>query len=427
MGGIIIRNGRIVDPGQGVDRTGDVFIKDGRIVASLAGEKDTAVIDAKDMVVSPGFIDLHCHLRDPGFPEKETIATGTRAAARGGFTTVCCMPNTNPALDNPETIDYVKSTARAQGVVRVLPIGCITKKREGKEIADLAAIAKAGAVGFSDDGSPVMNSAIARAALEFTRECGLPCMEHCEDLNLTGKGQMNAGEFAASLGLAGIPAESEEIIVARDIMLAKLTGGWAHICHASTAGSVELIKQAKAKGIHVTCEVTPHHLTLTEDWLRGYDPNAKVSPPLRTGADIDALIEGLHDGTVDVIATDHAPHAEKEKAAGFLQAPSGISIFETALGSLMGLVHCYDLDLPQLINFMTARPARLLGRYGEIGTLQPGALADITIFDPGLDWIVDPGEFASKGKNTPLRGETLRGKVMTTIFEGKIVYQHNAS
>jgi dihydroorotase len=419
---LIIKNGHIVDPGQGTDRTGDIFISNGKIAEPFTEGPDTTVIDADGMVVSPGFIDLHCHLRDPGFPEKETIATGTRAAAKGGFTTICCMPNTRPALDSKETIDYVKSTALLQGVVRVLPIGCITKKREGKELADLAEIVEAGAIGFSDDGSPVMNSAIMRQALEFTRECGLPVMEHCEDINLTGKGQMNEGEFAGSLGLAGIPAESEEIIVARDLMLAKLTGGWLHICHVSTAGSVELIKQAKDGGVRVTCEVTPHHLTLTEEMVLGYDANAKVSPPLRTEKDIQALIQGLEEGIIDIIATDHAPHTEKEKMSGFLTAPSGISVFETALGSLMSLVHNYDLDLMQLINFLTAKPAKLLSRYGELGTLAPGAEADITVFDPNAEWVVDTNEFASKGKNTPLKGSTLRGKVITTIYQGKIVY-----
>jgi len=333
------------------------------------------------------------------------------------------MPNTNPPIDNAATVDYVKSTAASSGVIRVLPIGCITKERDGREIADLAGLAEAGVIGFSDDGSPVMNSAIVRKALEFSRECGRPMMEHCEDTNLTGKGQMNEGRLAERLGLAGIPAASEEIIVARDLALAKLTGGWSHICHVSTAGSVELIKRAKEKGAHVTCEVTPHHLTLTEETVLGCDPDAKVSPPLRTERDIHALIQGLVDGTIDIIATDHAPHAPKEKAAGFLSAPSGISVFETALGSLMSLVHGYDLDLPQIVNFLTARPARLLGRYGELGTLAPGASADITVFDPQADWTVDISEFASKGKNTPLKGSVLRGRVMATIYSGKIVYR----
>lgn len=423
MSDLIIKNGHIIDPGVGTDRAGDLFIRDGKIVEPFKAVPDTEIIDANDMVVSPGFIDLHCHLRDPGFPGKETIATGTRAAAKGGFTTICCMPNTNPAIDSADVINYVKSTALTQGVIRVLPIGCITKNREGKEIADLVEMANAGAVGFSDDGSPVMNSGIMRRALEFTHECGLPAMEHCEDVNLTGKGQMNEGEFAESLGLTGIPAASEEIIVARDLMLAKLTGGWIHICHVSTAGSVELIRQAKDRGVRVTCEVTPHHLTLTQEMVLGYDANAKVSPPLRTENDIRALIGGLNDGVIDCIATDHAPHAEKEKAAGFIAAPSGISVFETALGSLLGLVHNYDLDLSPLINYLTARPAKLLGRYGELGTLATGANADITIFNPDSDWLVDTDDFVSKGKNTPLRGMTLRGKVMATVYNGKVVYQ----
>ncbi|MFH1639483.1 MAG: dihydroorotase [Chloroflexota bacterium] len=430
MKSLLIKDGRLLDPGRGIDEIGNLLVRDDRIATSGQMDiipPDTTVFNASGLVVAPGFIDLHCHLRDPGFPEKETIATGSRAAARGGFTTICCMPNTSPPLDNKAMIDYVKSTAGTQSAIRVLPIGCITRGRAGKELANLEELVCSGVIGVSDDGSPVMNSLIMRQALEFSRSASLPIMEHAEDINLSANGQMNEGALAASLKLHGIPNEAEEIIVARDLLLSKLTGGWLHICHVSTKGSVELIRWAKEKNIKVTCEVTPHHLTMTEEMVQGLNADAKVNPPLRTAEDIKALISGLKEGIIDVIATDHAPHTEKEKASGFTAAPSGISVFETALGSLMSLVHKNELTMPDLIARLTTEPAKMLGnKFGKLGTLAVGAEADITIFDPNKEWPVETRDFLSRGKNTPLAGATLRGKVIATIARGEIVFRDSS-
>ncbi|GAI11513.1 unnamed protein product, partial [marine sediment metagenome] len=302
-------------------------------------QPDYDVLHARGLIVCPGFVDLHCHLRQPGFEEKETIATGTNAAARGGFTTICCMPNTNPPLDNQTAVEYVKSKAASEGVIRVLPIGCISKGRKGEELAEMGELASAGVIAFSDDGEPALNSHIMRQALDYSRAFDLPIIDHCEDRTLTEGGQMNEGIISTKLGLHGIPNAAEDIIVARDLALAQLTGGRLHIAHTTTEGSVDLIRRAKERGIKVTSEVTPHHLTMTEERVIGYDTNAKVNPPLRTERDIQALIQGLNDNTIDIIATDHAPHAEADKLCEFALAPFGISGFETALGSLVSLVH----------------------------------------------------------------------------------------
>ncbi|MDO8687335.1 MAG: dihydroorotase, partial [Dehalococcoidales bacterium] len=315
---LLIRGGRIIDPGQGIDVMGSLLIAEGKIAWLGTGEimpprSDYDVLPASGLIVCPGFIDLHCHLRQPGFDEKETVATGTLAAARGGFTTICCMPNTTPPLDNQATIEYVRSKAASEGVVRVLPIGCISKGRRGEELAPMSELAAAGVVGFSDDGAPVLNSGLMRQALEHSRVLGLPVIDHCEDATLSDGGLMNEGIVSRRLGLPGTPAAAEEIMVARDLALAELTGGWLHIAHVSTAGSVELIRRAREKGHRVTSEVTPHHLTLTEEKVMGYDTNAKVNPPLRTQRDIKALIQGLNQGVIDIIATDHAPHSEADK------------------------------------------------------------------------------------------------------------------
>jgi len=427
MKDLIIKGGRIIDPTQGIDEVGNILIADGLIKSIGKGTSITPnaeVISAKGKVVCPGFIDLHCHLRQPGFENKETIATGTRAAARGGFTTVCCMPNTDPPLDNLPLVEYVKSVAEKEALVRMLPIGCITRGRKSEELADMAEMAAAGVVGFSDDGSYVKNARLMRRAMEYSLPLGLPVVEHCEDSDLAMDGQMNEGIIATRLGLCGIPAAAEEVAIARDIILAELTGARLHIAHVSTVGSVELIRQAKRRGIKVTAEVTPHHLTMTEERVLGYNTNAKVNPPLRTQADIDALIAGLKDGTIDIIASDHAPHTLNEKLCEFGMATSGISGLETALGSLMGLVHQGKLPLDLLISKLTSEPARILGNiHGKLGTLAVGALADITVFDPDAEWTVDVEKFASKGKNTPLNGEKLKGKVMMTIYGGRIVYR----
>jgi dihydroorotase len=424
---LLIRGGRIIDPSQKIDAAGDLYISEGKIAwlsVQRAGSlpENHKVIESEGMVVCPGFIDLHCHLRQPGFEEKETIATGTRAAAKGGFTTVCCMPNTEPPVDKAEVVEYVKSVAAKEGAVRVLPVGCITECRKGGKLADSGELSASGAVAFSDDGSPVMDSNIMRSALEYSQESGLPIIDHCEDFAFSQDGVMNEGSLATKLRLKGIPASAEESMVARDIRLARIVGGRLHIAHVSTAGSVELIRSAKGEGIAITAEVTPHHLTLTEEAVVGYNTNAKVNPPLRTAEDVEALISGLKEGVLDAIATDHAPHTAEDKNCDFNIAAFGISGFETALGSLMMLVHQGKLDLVTLISKLTCEPASILRRT-DLGTLKPGAVADVVIFDPNKEWVVNPEEFISKGKNTPLAGCVLKGRVMATLFGGEAVYK----
>ncbi len=429
---LLIRGGHVIDPSQGIDEAGNLLIGEGKILWLDKGEAtppqpDYDVLPAEGLIVCPGFIDLHCHLREPGFEGKETIATGTRAAARGGFVTVCCMPNTNPPLDNQATIEYVKSKVAAEGVVRVLPIGCISRGRKGEELAPMSELASAGVIGYSDDGDPVLDFRLMRQALEQSRALGLPVIDHCEDKALTEGGVMNEGALAARLGLGGIPAAAEENMIARDLELAQQTGGRLHIAHVSTEGSVDLIRRAREKGIPVTAEVTPHHLTLTEEKVMHGGANAKVNPPLRTGRDVQALVQGLKDGVIDVIVTDHAPHTEADKQCDFSRAAFGISVFETALGSLMSLVHDGHLNLGALISRLTCEPARIIGdRYGKLGTLSMGAPADVTIFDPDKEWVVDTRVFASKGRNTPLAGSVLKGRVMTTISQGKLVYKDDS-
>ena len=428
----LIQGGRFIDPAQGLDEMSNLLITEDKISWVGNGEiappePDYDVLPAKGLIVCPGFIDLHCHLREPGFEEKETIATGTRAAAWGGFTTVCCMPNTDPPLDNASAIGHLYASASIKGAVRVLPIGCVTKGRQGLELAPLAELASAGVVGLSDDGSPVFNSELMQKALEWSRISGLPIINHCEDTALSAGGVINKGRISWILSLPGIPAAAEETMVERDLKLAEKTGGWLHIAHVSTAGSVELIRQAKARGVWVTAEVTPHHLTLTEEQVVGCKTQAKVNPPLRTVDDVKALVQGLKDTVIDIIATDHAPHTEADKQGDFAKAPFGISGFETALGSLMSLVHGGQITLATLIARLTSDPAKIIGnRYGRLGTLATGAPADITIFDPDREWRVDPSTFASKGKNTPLAGLVLKGKVMATIYQGRVVYKHKS-
>ncbi|UCG84627.1 MAG: dihydroorotase [Dehalococcoidia bacterium] len=423
---LLIRGGRIIDPSQGIDATGDLSISGGRIdwlntEQGTPVPEDCLVLEAEGMVVCPGFIDIHCHLRQPGFEEKETIATGTLAAARGGFTTVCCMPNTNPPIDTRETVEYIRHVADSEGAVRVLPLGCVTRGRAGSELADLGELSISGAVGFSDDGSPVSDPELMRRALEYSRVSGLPIIDHCEDLALSRDGLMNAGPLAERLGFTGIPAAAEESMVSRDIELAKKTDGRIHIAHVSTAGSVDLIRRAKDDGVHITAEVTPHHLTLTEETVVGYNTYGKVNPPLRTTADTEALALGLMEGVIDAVATDHAPHAAEDKVCDFNRAAFGISGFETALGSLMGLVHGGKIDLIMLISKLTYEPASFLKRP-DLGTLKPGVLADVTVFDPLKEWLVNPDEFTSKGKNTPLVGQVLRGRVVLTIVAGVVIH-----
>lgn len=435
---LLIKNGRIIDPCQNLDEIGDLLITGTTIMyAGSTREFDTtkniAILDARGLVVCPGFIDLHCHLRDPGFEDKETIFTGSRSAAVGGFTTICCMPNTNPPLDNKGAVDYVRQKAEKESVVHILPIGCITRGRQGCAIVEMVELAEAGVVGFSDDGDSVPNSRIMMLAMEYCRATGLPIIEHCEDKELSDGGSMNEGWVSTYLGLKGMPSVAEDIIITRDIALARITGAKLHIAHVTTSEAVDIIRHAKEKGLLITAEVTPHHLTLTEECVMGsskgeeilsYDTNAKVNPPLRTHKDREALIKGLQDGTIDIIATDHAPHTLTDKLCEFEQASFGISGFETALGCLMKLVHDGYFELTTLISKLTAEPAKLLGsNFGGYGTLQVGTTADITLFDPNRDWIVDTNNFTSKGINTPFNGHTFKGKVMSTIVSGNIVYR----
>jgi dihydroorotase len=440
---LAIRGGRVLDPGRGLDTIADVLIENGRIAAVGPGAAPGAdsVIDAAGLVVCPGFVDIHCHLRDPGFEHKETIETGTRAAARGGFTTVCCMPNTEPPIDSRATVEYVLRTAAAVGLVRVLPIGCVSRGRHGETLAEMGELAEAGAVGFSDDGSPVADAALMRRALEYSRALALPIIDHCEQPSLTKDAVMHEGWVSTRLGLAGQPAAAEETAVGRDIALAEFADARLHIAHVSTRGSVGLVRAARARGVRVTAEVTPHHLTLTHEAVAfspgeseplTYDTNAKVNPPLRTREDVEACLEGLLDGTIDAIATDHAPHAIEDKECEFDEAAFGISNLETALGALLTLVPDGRLDLPALVAKLTAGPVAALAldrRPGldGLGSLASGAPADVVVFDPQREWVVEPERFASKGRNTPLGGRTLRGQVVATVYGGRVVYTLEAA
>jgi len=431
---LLIKNARIIDPSRALDESGDILVADGVIVKTGKGvaAAGATVMDASGLIACPGFIDLHCHLRQPGYEDKETIASGAAAAARGGFTTLCCMPNTDPPIDSAAAIGHVKGIAAMDApLVTILPVGCITKGRAGKELTDMAELAAAGCIGFSDDGSPVGGARLMSLAMQNAAGIDLPVIDHCEDLDLSRDGHMNDGWVAARLGLKGIPAAAEETMVARDIALCELTGARLHVTHISTKGSVELVRDAKRRGLRVTCDVTPHHLTLTEERVMAaqagkacalaYDTNAKVNPPLRRSADLDALIQGINDGTIDAIATDHAPHTSEDKLCEFENAASGISGFETALGALMGPVHAGKIDLTVLIACLTAGPARVLKNGG--GTLRPGARADIVLIDAGREWTVDARDFLSKGRNTPLDGCKLKGMVVATISGGHIAWR----
>jgi dihydroorotase len=438
-GNLLIKNGHIIDPGSNIDITGDLLVVRGKI-KQVGGKCEDSnfthltVIDAGGLVVCPGFIDLHCHLREPGYEDKETIATGTKAAAAGGFTTICCMPNTNPPLDNKSQVDSVTRIAANDGAIKVLVIGSVTKGRKGEELTEMCELADAGVIGFSDDGDPVKNARIMLMAMEYSAGLGLFIIDHCEDKELTRDGLMNDGWVATRMGLKGIPAAAEEIIVARDLQLAKLTGTRIHIAHVSTAGSVDMIRQARDEGVKVTAEVTPHHLTLTDEMVIGgkmgnsviepYDTNTKVNPPLRTRRDITALIKGLQDGVIDIIATDHAPHTVIDKNCEYGLAAFGISGFETAFGSLMSLVHNGHMDLNTLIMKLTSLPAAIIGNKCEnTGKLQIGCQGDITIIDPDREWEVDCNKFYSKGKNSPLNGYRVKGKIMATAVDGTIAFK----
>ncbi|MDD5312655.1 MAG: dihydroorotase [Dehalococcoidia bacterium] len=433
---LLIKNAHIIDPGQDIDTTGDILVSQGKIKSIGKDVKETGIpiIDASGLIACPGFVDVHCHLREPGFEAKETIESGTAAAAHGGFTTVCCMPNTNPPLDNLASIDYVNNTAARKGVIRVLPVGCITKGRAGKEMTEMMEMANAGCVGFSDDGSPVTNSRVMSLAMEYAASLNTLIIDHCEDTELSRDGQINDGWVAARLGLKGIPAAAEESMVARDIALARMTGTRLHITHVSTAGSVELIRNAKKEGIHITADATPHHLTLTEEAVLkniakngislAYDTNAKVNPPLRSQSDIEALIRALNDGTIDAIATDHAPHSTEDKLCELDTAAFGISGFETAFGVLMTLVNTGKIQLTTLLACLTHKPAGIIGeKYGVTATLRESSSADIVLLDLNKIWKVNARSFYSKGKNTPFNGIDLKGSVAATIFQGNFAYR----
>ncbi|MEW6227856.1 MAG: dihydroorotase [Bacillota bacterium] len=421
---LLVKGGRVVDPRNQLDKVADILVEDGRILAVDAGitAECATVLDVSGNVVVPGLIDMHVHLREPGREDEETIETGTRAAARGGFVAVACMPNTDPPLDTGAAVRFVLSRARETASTKVLPVGAITKGLAGVELAEIGELCQAGAVAVSDDGHSVGDSAVMRHALDYASMFGIPVISHAEDTRLSAGGVMNEGLWSTRLGLPGIPAASEEIVVARDICLAELTGARLHIAHVSTAGSVDLVRRAKEEGIAVTCEAAPHHFTLTDEAVAGYDTNTKVSPPLRTERDVEAVREGLADGTIDAIASDHAPHTAEEKEVEYELAAFGIIGLETSLAlSITELVRPGILTIGQLVERMSYAPARIL-RLDWPG-IAPGARADITVLDPDCEFVVDPDEFASKSRNTPYAGRRLRGKVLATIVEGKIAYQ----
>jgi dihydroorotase len=434
----IIRNGRIIDPFHRFDEVGDLVIEDERISMSTDPGAIAAAdeeIRADGLVVSPGFVDIHTHLREPGQEYKETVASGGAAAAHGGFTTVCAMPNTQPPIDTRSVVEFVQR--QAAGVpIRVLVIGCVTRGRAGKELAEMGELADAGCVGFSDDGSPVADAGLMRRALEYASAFRLPIINHPEEPALAAGGVMHEGWVATRLGLKGMPAAAEEAMVARDIQLAELTGAHVHLTHLSTAGSVELVRQAKRRGVRVTADVTPHHLTLTHEAVLdapgvaglAYDTNAKVHPPLRTPDDVAACVEGLRDGTLDAVATDHAPHAVTDKLCEFDDAAPGLTGLDTALGLVLRAVEGGGIGLPEAIARLTLGPVRALAldkRTAEqrLGTLSPGAPADLVVFDPEACWTVAPEALLSKGKNTPLVGTELKGRVLLTLAGGRVAYQ----
>ena len=428
---LLIRGGRVVDPESGFDGEADVLVRDGlvsEIGAGLSGD-GVRVIDARGCIVAPGFVDLHTHLREPGFEQKGTIATETAAALRGGFTTICAMPNTEPAPDSATTVEALLERIARDARVRVLPIGCVTRERGGKQLAELSELAAAGCIAFSDDGSPVADGWLMRHALELAGALGLPLSEHCDDPSLNHGGAMNEGAVSERLGLAGQPVAAEISAISRNIALCEATGARLHIAHVTTARGLELVADAKRRGLPITCEVTPSHLFLTEGAVFGpektpaYDTNAKINPPLRTEADRQALIRGVNDGTVDAIATDHAPHAAEDKLCEFDDAAFGISCIETALGTLMTSVDRGELSLPAVLRALTVGPAQAFAidaRIAGAGALRLGVSSDITVFHPTELWTVDPQRFASKGKNTPLGGQRLHGRVRAVIVRGDL-------
>jgi dihydroorotase len=421
---LLIKNGTIIDPSQSLESKQDLLIRDGRVEAIGASldAKGVEIFDASGLIVAPGFIDLHVHLREPGFEYKETIASGARAAVAGGFTSVCCMPNTEPVNDNSSVTSFIIEQSRAAELANVFPIGAITVGSQGKHLAEIGEMKRAGIVAVSDDGKPVIDSGLMRRAMEYASDFDLPVVDHCEDCCGASGWAMHEGEYSALMGLNGLPGAAEDIHVARDLMLAELTGARIHIAHISTARSVDLVRQAKQRGLAVTCEVTPHHFTLSDKdvYESGYDTNFKMAPPLRSEADVEAIIEGLRDGTVDAIATDHAPHHANEKMLEFDRAPNGIIGLETAVSlALDRLVHQGAITLARMVELFSCNPARIFKL--DCGTLKIGAVADVTIFDPNKQVKVDPSKFQSKSRNTPFAGWELRGAPVATIVAGRLV------
>ena len=425
---IVLRGGRVIDPSRDFDQTADVLIQDGRIAAvgvGLGAPDEAEVRDVRGGVVAPGLVDVHVHLREPGNEDVETIASGTRAAAAGGFTAVCAMPNTDPVTDNQAAVGFIVRQATLAGLTRVYPIGAISVGQKGEQLSEFGEMVGAGAVAVSDDGKPVVSSHLMRTALEYARTFDIPVADHCEEPTLASGGVMHEGLVAARLGLKGIPAAAEEIMVERDILLAQLTGAHVHLCHVSTRGSVDLIRRAKEQGIRVTAEVTPHHLTLTDGACEGYDTHAKMNPPLREAADVAALRAALKEGVIDCVASDHAPHAYDAKEAAFDDAPFGIIGLETAFAvAYTELVESGLFTLPELIARMSTAPAKLLGLAG--GTLGPAAPADVVVLDVTARWKVDPALFFSKSRNTPFAGRTLAGRAALTVVGGKVVHEAKA-
>ncbi len=426
MSGILIRGGRIIDPANNRDEVGDLLMVEGRIAdQSAITHQLSAVeeIDATGLIVSPGLIDIHVHLREPGFGWKETIESGARAAVAGGFTTVVCMPNTSPVADSPSTIAWIKDRAAEVACVNVLPTGAISKNLAGEELAPIGSLAQAGVVAITDDGHCIQNNELMRRAVEYARMVGVPVLDHCQDYNLVGTGLVHEGYWSTLLGLPGWPSAGEEAIVARNVLLAELCEHQIHCQHLSAAGSVRLLREARTRGVRVSGEVCPHHIALTDESVQNFDTNYKMNPPLRTGRDIEALREGIADGTIEILASDHAPHAGFEKEVEFDRAPFGIVGLETELGIFLDrLVHKHrTIDLPRLIQMLTWNPARLLGL--NAGTLSLGAAADVTLIDPDLDWMVDVSRFESASRNTPFDGWKLKGRAVRTIVRGKTVWQ----
>lgn len=420
---LLIKGGLVIDPANDINEVMDILIEDDKIkeLGNNIYAEECINIDANGKWVCPGFIDMHVHLREPGYEYKENIASGTRAAAAGGFTTVCCMPNTDPVIDNAAIASFVRERAKKSGRVNVLPIGSITKKQEGKELSEMAELVAAGCVAVSDDGKPVKDAAIMRNAMQYAAMFNLPVLSHCEETSLSKDGQMHEGYYSTIYGFKGIPAAAEEIMIARDIILAESTGTPVHICHVSTSGAVDLIRAAQERGVQVSCEVTPHHLVLTDEAVGSYDADTKVNPPLRSLEDVLALREAILDGTIDCIATDHAPHHRESKDCEYNLASFGISGLETAVALIMDrLVHQGVMDADTMVRLFTIGPADILGIAK--GSLETGADADLTLIDPQLVKTVDPKAFYSKGKNTPFKGMELKGWPWMTIVNGKIVY-----